>query len=459
MYETSILLVATDAEAINSFKQAVSGSAIRLAVASTAHEAIQHIASGQFDVLFVQTGPSGAPLGPALTKAIMSGTALPVVAVSRAGTIREAVHAMRSGASDYVTAPLEGPDTLGRVLQRVRRDGRQDDSTLQNGRGGKEGFLAVDRGMLAACDTLVRIAHLSAPALITGESGVGKTYLAQKMHALSPHRMAPFVKVVCGPLALREMERDLLGREPPEAPRPGGSHRSPPQLADGGTLLLHQASADALPFLPALLRRSGAGKAPLGFRLVLTCLRPVSHSLCQEILVECQRLGHSPVAVQAPPLRERVADIPLLAWHFALRLSRKHRRDAKEISPEAMARLVRYSWPGNVRELENAIEHGVMLSQTDTICADDLPETVLAQPEETARSADRTLPLKVALKKSEKDYLIQALESAGWNKKHVAKTLRISRSTLYAKMRQHGLDAESACWGSALPSLGVRRAW
>ena len=456
MYDTSILLIATDTEAIDSFRHAVEGADIRLEVASTVGDIDNKLAGRRFDALFVQTEPGSTPFESALANAVVSDRELPVVAVSRNGTIRDAVKAMRAGACDYLKAPLDGPDALCRALKSAREA-----RPSKNGRGhaqaAMEGFLASDRDMLAACDTVLRIAPLAVPALITGESGVGKSFLARKLHELSPRREAPFVKVVCGPLSLLDLERDIFGDGLQNGVGRPQFVPSPHTIAGGGTLLLHQVSAEAVEILPDLLLAAGDGRNAGGFRIVLTSLQPASRPVCQRVLSECARYGQTAVVVQTPPLRERVADIPLLAKHFVRVFSRKHGRKTAEISPEAMACLVRHDWPGNVRELEAAIEHGVMLSRLPVIHWEDLPEPLLALHPKKGQGKPKNQPLKVALQESERDYIIRALDIAGWNKRHVAKTLRISRSTLYAKMRQHGLDAEDPVWGGASQDGNGRR--
>jgi DNA-binding NtrC family response regulator len=275
--------------------------------------------------------------------------------------------------------------------------------------------------------------------------GTGKTLLAEKLHGGSLRRLAPFVEVHCNALTDAQVERELFAG--------GGAV----QEVKGGTLLLSDLARCSTPLQGKLVRVLGGcgSERPDGeqaieadFRLVVANTVSGDDSAAPAACREALRLL-SPVKVVLPPLRDRCADIPLLVRHFACVLSRRHERRAPRIMPDALESLVHHSWPGNVRELKNAVQHAVMLAEDGVIRREHLPESVnqarRAAPGEDP--PDCSLNLEPAMRQAERRYLLHALRLCQWNKRKAAQELQISRSTLYKKVKQHGLKKLAARGG------------
>ena len=325
-----------------------------------------------------------------------------------------------------------------------------------------------DYRMRAVCSTVTAVAASKAILLVCGESGTGKTLVARMLHRRSPRCVGPFVELNCGVLSDTLLESELFGHVRGAFTSAYREHRGKFDLADGGTLLLDDI-ANATPKLQAkLLRVVESGEyMRLGDAQTLRCdvrlVVATNVSLRERVERGAFRedLYHrlNGVQVKLPPLRDRVGDIPQLARHFVNAFAAQHGRRPKGIAPEAMDRLVHYRWPGNVRELRNAIEHGVILAEDGAVTPQTLPTHIAEAGPSRAPGARRSgaQPLKCAMREPERRLILQALRTSSWNKLHAARTLGISRSTLYKKMKEHGLDPGEAD-GSTARAAGVWQA-
>ena len=279
--------------------------------------------------------------------------------------------------------------------------------------------------------------------------GTGKSLLARMLHRSSPRRIGPFVEFRCALLPESVVEAELFGAE---GSRRGAAPASGPgrfELADGGTLVLDDVAGLSPALRERVLHAEATGRLDgtadgraVDVRLVLTL--PASGGAADGGVLS----GLPAVSVQVPALRERVGDILLLADHFLRMFRSKHRRRVREFTPEALGSLVRYQWPGNVTELRNAVEHAVILTRNGVITAAALPPGIANGGQAGGRARAGTLPLRDALREPERCYILRALDAMGWNKQHAAQKLRISRSTLYKKMKELGLDREELLSGT-----------
>ena len=253
----------------------------------------------------------------------------------------------------------------------------------------------------------------------------------------------------CALLPESVVEAELFGAE---GSRRGAAPALGPgqfELADGGTLVLDDVAGLSPALRERVLHAEATGRLDgtadgraVDVRLVLTL--PASGGAADGGVLS----GLPAVSVQVPALRERVGDILLLADHFLRMFRSKHRRRVREFTPEALGSLVRYQWPGNVTELRNAVEHAVILTRNGVITAAALPPGIANGGQAGGRARAGTLPLRDALREPERCYILRALDAMGWNKQHAAQKLRISRSTLYKKMKELGLDREELLSGT-----------
>ncbi len=302
-------------------------------------------------------------------------------------------------------------------------------------------------------------ARSNASVLITGESGTGKEVAAHFIHLNSSRANGPFIRVNCASIPRELFESELFGYE--GGAFTGARSQGKPgkfELANGGTILLDEIGEMPRPMQAKLLRvlqehtvdRLGGTKPiPADFRLIAATNRDLQEMVRKGDFRMDLFYRINILSIHAPSLRDMRGDIPLLASHLIGLLNEEMGWGASAISPEAMEELKNYDWPGNVRELRNVIERAMIIAKDRLIRPEDLPERVRRSSLEidcgtlSARvSAVRTGNLRSILAETERQVILEALKSAGGNKTKAAKMLGIHRTSLYEKMRMHGMDPD-----------------
>jgi two-component system response regulator AtoC len=374
-----------------------------------------------------------------------------VVIMTAHGSMETAVHAVHNGAFDYVSKPFVVDEMLG-ILRRI-------EEKFQLVRGTSVGAELVetlpDTQIIGATPKMVdiykkvaRIARIEAPVLIVGESGSGKELVARALHINSVRAAAPFVVINCGALSETLLESELFGHERGSFTGATGSRKGLLESAGGGAVFLDEISETSLAFQVKLLRviqereirRVGANETiQVDIRLIGATNRDLREMVRTKRFREdlFHRLNVFTIAL--PPLRERVADIPLLASYFLKMFTEKHGK-AVRLAADAIEAMKRYSWPGNVRELKNTLERVTTFNDTGVIQADELE---FGEDEPSAVSSTATSGSAAAtgsLDQMEKDHIIKVLKETGGNKKKAAEILGIERRTLYNKAKRLGID-------------------
>jgi two-component system response regulator HydG len=369
-----------------------------------------------------------------------------VIVLSGHGTVEEAVDAMKEGAYDFLTKPIDRAPLI-RVVRKAleRRALVLENRALQQRldalaeAGDVIGESPAIRGVLA----LVRqVAPTAATVLIQGESGTGKELVARALHDQSHRRGRPFVRVNCAALPETLLESELFGYEKGAFTGAGGRKEGRFQLADGGTLLLDEVGDLSLLTQAKLLRVLQEGEfEPLGAtRTVKADVRVVAatnQDLAQ--LVKEKRFREDlyyrlqVITVTVPPLRERREDVSLLAQHFLRRFAARNHRAMEGFTGAALGRLLDYPWPGNVRELEHAIERAVILGRGPLVDVGDLPDAI-ARTEPCARVIP--IPLGMPLGEVEQRLIEETLRLTKGNKVLAAKLLGIASRTIYRKLKE-----------------------
>ena len=462
----TVLFVSSDSEVIGTVRRAVAPLGHRLLLAASLEEASRRISAHNVDLVLVQTDSPESNVRARLAKGMQFRRAPAVIALAKEGRIEDAVRAVRAGADDYV---LANPSRSGHLRACIRRAlnadacGNNGNGNGSSGRRPFESLITVDYRVEAACQIAAVASESTAPLLLQGESGTGKSLLAGLVHQHSPRRLGPFVEVNCGALNESLLESELFGHArgaftSAYRDRPGRFER-----ANGGSLFLDEIGCASLRLQARLLRfvESGAFERVGEVRTLHSDVRIIAatkESLSDAVYSGTFRedLYHrlNSLKITMPPLRERVEDIPVLMRHFLRTYVAKHRRPGTRISIEAVDRLVHYHWPGNVRELGNVIEHAVIMAQNGSILPTHLPAH-LREPQEAdgPREALSVASLKESLREPERNCIYRALRAAGWNKQSAARKLRISRSTLYKKMKEYGLDREASKGRHGAPEL------
>lgn len=363
------------------------------------------------------------------------------------GNIEMAVEAMRHGATDFLTKPVN-LEQLEMVLQRVLRSRRAETENLElreqlDSKFGLEQIIGTSPEMQAVFDTIRQVAASRATVLIQGESGTGKELVAKAIHRLSPRKNGAFIPVHCAALSSTLLESELFGHEKGAFTGAAERRKGRFELADGGSLFLDEiGEIDAsvqVKILRALEERRFervGGQEPIDVdtRLIAATNRDLKKMVAEGTFREDLYYRLYVVVIHLPALRERKSDIPLLLKHFLDVFNQENGRQIDGFSPDALDLLTTYHWPGNVRELRNVVEQMVVLTRSPRIGVRDLPMHL----RETGSSGGAALSGGGSLEEVEKQTILKALTEADGNRTRAAEKLGISRRTLHRKIAEYG---------------------
>lgn len=372
------------------------------------------------------------------------------------GNIETAVEAMRRGAYDFMTKPIN-LDQLELALKRAlrSRDLEAENRRLHeqlDERFGLESLIGTSPAMQEVFDTVRQVAPARTTVLVEGESGTGKELVAHAIHRMSPRARGPYVAVHCAALSPTLLESELFGHEKGAFTGATERRRGRFEMADGGTLFLDEIGeidpATQVKILRVLEERTfervgGQETVEVDVRLITATNRDLKKMVEEGKFREDLYYRLYVVAVKLPPLREREGDLPLLIQHFVNEFAQENGKKLDGITPDAVAALMAYRWPGNVRELRNVIERMVVLSRGERLTVRDVPSAVRAElPPETPGAAPRGGAL--SLEESERAMIARALRAHDGNVTKAAVDLGISRRTLHRKLNEYGLREKSS---------------
>lgn len=445
----SVLIVDDEASMRLTLSMLLREERFRVAEAGGAAEALRLIEREGFDVVITDLRMEGED-GVELLKAIKQASpASEVIILTAYGTIRSAVEAVKLGAYHYLTKPFE-PEELLLVVRKAleRRALMREVESLRaqvRDRWGLERIVAKGQTMQRVLELVCRVAATDATILIQGESGTGKELVARALHARSRRASHPFIPIDCGALPEALLESELFGHVRGAFTGAVENKKGLFEEADGGTVFLDEISVIPLSTQVKLLRvlqeqtirRVGANTPiKIDVRIVAATNQSLKHLMEKGAFREDLYYRLNGIILSVPALRDRREDIIPLAGHFLKLYGEKAGKPLLRIAPDAMDLLLRHAWPGNVREMEKVVERAVVLTQSETISARDLPPALTGRPEAEALPPS---PKGLTLSEVEKAHILSVLYEHGWNQARAAEALGISRTTLWRKLKEFGI--------------------
>jgi two-component system response regulator HydG len=443
-----VLVVDDDSAHRTMLRALVGGWGYAIEEADDGGGAIERVRRQPFDLILMDVRMLKVSGIEALAAIKAVNPAIPVVIMTAFSSVETAVAALKQGAHDYLTKPLDFDKlkiTLERAMEHTRL--KEENRRLRERIG-----LAFDRrriigsspAMAALLETVAQVSASEATVLIQGESGTGKELIAGAIHHNSPRRDGPFVTLNCAAIPETLLESELFGHE--KGAFTGAERRREGRFrqADGGSLFLDEVSEMPPPMQVKLLRvlqerefqRVGGDEVErVDVRVIAAANRSLAELTAAGRFREDLYYRLNVVGLSVPPLRERTEDIPLLAQSFLETFAERNRKTIKGLTPQAMDRLIRHRWPGNVRELMNVIERAVVLARADYLTEADLRMA----PAEPAADRGEPPPGPLSLEAVERGSILKALEAAGGNKSEAARRLGITRRTLHKKLKAYGV--------------------
>ena len=423
---------------------------------TAAPAALEALVASEFDAVVADLNMPGMSGLELCERIVASRPDVPVIVITAFGSIQTAIAAIRSGAYDFVTKPLE-VDALGLALERAIQHRRLSDEVRRLRQAVEEGrrfgtLLGTSPAMRRMYELLDRIADSSEAVLISGETGTGKELVARALHERGRRKAGPFVAVDCASLPEPLLESELFGHVRGAFTDAHAARKGLFVQASGGALFLDEIGDLPLALQAKLLRalqtRSvrpvGANdEVPFDVNLIAATNRDLESAVEEGRFREDLYFRINVIHVEMPPLRARGGDVLLLAQHFVDRYAAQAGKRVTGLSPDAAERLLAYVWPGNVRELENCVERAIALTRHETIGLDDLPEKIRGFQRSHVLVAGDDPSELAPLEEVERRYVLRVMEAVGGSKTLAARVLGIGRKTLYRKLEQYKIGAVS----------------
>ena len=417
--------------------------------AASGEEGLKLIAEGGIDLVITDLRMDGISGSEVVQRVTSEHPGIPIIVLTGHGSIDDATAALKAGAFDFLTKPLDR-DHLNKIVKNalqgkiLAEQNRELQAKLLKSQNGDE--------MIGKSDSLNRVRQMiakAAPArasvLITGESGVGKELVARAVHEQSDRAKGPFVVVHCAALSETLIESELFGFEKGAFTGAENLHKGRFELADGGTIFLDEIGEVNLATQVKLLRvlqehkfeRVGGEKSiEVDVRVVAATNRNLEDEVKTGKFREDLFYRLNVVRIEMPALRERTDDIPLLMHAFLREFNIENKKNIKGFDKAAKSAMIKYSWPGNIRELKNAVESAVVMCTGDEIKMEDLPRALRSQGEEKVI----TIPIGITMDEAEKIIIQENLAANKGNKSRTADILGIGRKTLHRKIEELNID-------------------
>jgi DNA-binding NtrC family response regulator len=446
MTEGKILVVDDEAAARTALADILRGEGYSVETAGDGFKALGRMAEFEPGLVLTDLNMPGMDGVELLKKLKESHREVPVVLMTAFGGVETAVSAMREGAADYLTKPLNMDElliVLARTLEgsKLRREAAELRSQLRD-RYSFDNIVGSSPEMQRVFKTVAQIAPSRATVLLSGESGTGKELVAAAIHHHSPRQNGPFVKLHCAALAESLLESELFGHERGAYTGADRKREGRFEQANGGTLFLDEIGEISLGTQVKLLRvlqerefeRVGGGQTlHVDVRLIAATNRDLKEMVLAGKFREDLYYRLNVINLTLPSLRQRPSDVPALAMHFLRRYATENGKPVKAIGDAALAQIASYTWPGNVRELENVIERAVVLADGETIEVSHLPPELAVA---TRRPGAPVVP-GATMEELERYAILKTMESVGGSTSRAAEILGISVRKIQYKLQEY----------------------
>ncbi len=447
-----ILIVDDDANHLKTLRTIIRTWNYEVSAADDGAKAVEMVKDKPYALILMDVRMTKMSGIEALKKIKQYNPAIPVLIMTAYSSVDSAVEALKSGAYDYLTKPLDFEVlkmTLERALEHAglkaeNRKLKQRQNSLYD--AGE--IIGKSSPMKRLMEMMAMIAPSEATVLITGESGTGKELIAKSIHNNSPRKDKPLVVINCAAISETLLESELFGHEKGAFTGAAARREGRFMQANKGTIFLDEIGETSKSMQTKLLRViqereiqrvGGDDTLKVDVRILAATNRNLEKEVKKGSFREDLYYRINVVTVNIPPLRERQDDIPLLAHHFLKKYSKKNNKVVRGFSPLAMDMLIKYSWPGNVRELENTIERAVILLPGEHITEKELPSNITGAYEQDGAISGRPI-INRSLQEIEKEAILATFETCEKNKSETARKLGINRKTLHKKLKEYGVD-------------------
>ncbi len=457
----TILVVDDEKNIREGLAEALSLDGFQVKTAADGAQGLAAVETGEIDLVITDLKMPALSGSDLLRTVVGRYPGLPVIILTGHGTIEDAVQAMRFGAFDFLTKPVN-LDHLSILVKRALESRELARKNLEleaevDVQRKTSAIIGSSAEMKKIFDLLRRVAPTKASVLITGESGVGKEVVADAIHNLSPRRAGPLIKVHCAALAESLLESELFGHEKGAFTGAAGRKRGRFELANEGTLFLDEIGDInqnvQIKILRVLQERrfervGGEETIEADVRIIAATNRDLKKEIAEGRFREDLYYRLNVVNIHVPPLRERRDDIPLLAMAFLREFAQENGKRLEGFEPKARSVLYAHPWAGNVRELRNCVESAVVMARGPLVGIEDLPPGVRSSSEEH----DVRLPSGSSLADAEKILIRETLAAQNGNKSRTAEILGIGRKTLYQKIDEYGIEPRGPTEALSAPS-------
>jgi DNA-binding NtrC family response regulator len=453
MNKESILLVDDDTGHRTMLKVNMQSAGFNVFEATDGDEVLSALASNTINLILLDLKMTRMDGLTTLTALLQAGNTVPVIVITAFSSVESAVQAMKKGAFDYITKPIDINELLLTISRALNFKALSEENSSLKSRLNEhysfDNIIGKSPAMQEMFATLDMVAPTDATVLITGESGTGKEMIANALHHNSTRSSGPFIKLNCAALHENLLESELFGHEAGSFTGAAARRKGRFELAHKGTLFLDEIGDMSLATQAKILRvlQEGEFERVGGNETVKVEVRllAATHKDLQA-MVEAGSFRQdlffrlSVVPVHLPPLRDRSIDIPELTALFLQRYAEKNRKDIKGVHPETLSLLIQYEWPGNIRELENTIERAVILCLGEQITPRELPPQFFSEEIRAGAAKLTSSSNDFTLRDMEREVIKATLDKTGNNKSLTAKRLGIARQTLLNKIKEYQLD-------------------